>query len=129
MATAATVSLSAADSLGEVSVVRLYVLRATYLLLVVGLGATVVPVLFSHEPMARGVIPGLSALSGCLRSSACAIRCRCFRCCCSSSCGRRSGCRRIGDGGRRAAECARSTHSKASRAKSSTPALIQRSLP
>ena len=59
MATAATVSLSAADSLGEVSVVRLYVLRATYLLLVVGLGATVVPVLFSHEPMARGVIPSL----------------------------------------------------------------------
>ena len=39
--------------------VRLYVLRATYLLLVVGLGATVVPVLFSHEPMARGVIPSL----------------------------------------------------------------------
>ena len=59
MATAATVSLTAADSLGEVSVVRLYVLRATYLLLVVGLAATILPVLFSHEPMARGVIPSL----------------------------------------------------------------------
>jgi len=28
----------------------------TYLLLMVGLGAMIVPVLFSHEPMARGVI-------------------------------------------------------------------------
>lgn len=38
---------------------RLYVLRATYLLLVVGLGATIVPQLLSHEPAARGVIPSL----------------------------------------------------------------------
>jgi hypothetical protein len=43
----------------EVSLVRLYVLRATYLLLVVGLGAFIVPSLVSHEPMARGVIPSL----------------------------------------------------------------------
>jgi hypothetical protein len=43
----------------EVSLVRLYVLRATYLLLVVGLGAMIVPPLVSHEPMARGVIPSL----------------------------------------------------------------------
>jgi hypothetical protein len=35
------------------------VLRATYLLLVVGLGATIVPSMISHEPMARGVIPSL----------------------------------------------------------------------
>jgi hypothetical protein len=48
---------SAADS--EVSLVRLYVLRATYLLLVIGLGAMIVPPLVSHEPMARGVIPSL----------------------------------------------------------------------
>jgi hypothetical protein len=43
----------------EVSVARLYVLRATYLLLVVGLGATIVPPLVNHAPMARGVIPSL----------------------------------------------------------------------
>lgn len=43
----------------EVSLLRLYVLRATYLLLVVGLGATILPPLLSHEPMARGVIPSL----------------------------------------------------------------------
>jgi len=47
---------------GEVPLWRLYVLRATYLLLVVGLGATIVPELFDHEPTARGVIPGM--LSG-----------------------------------------------------------------
>lgn len=57
--TAASVSRSAADTAGEVSTVRLHVLRATYLLLVVGLGAMIVPVLISHEPMARGVIPSL----------------------------------------------------------------------
>jgi hypothetical protein len=43
----------------EASLVRLYVLRATYLLLVVGLGATIVPPLINHAPMARGVIPSL----------------------------------------------------------------------
>src|SRR5580765_6254995 len=43
----------------EVSLARLYVLRATYLLLVVGLGAMIVPPLVSHEPLARGVIPSL----------------------------------------------------------------------
>lgn len=44
---------------GEVSRLRLYVLRATYALLVIGLGAMIVPTLVSHEPMARGVIPSL----------------------------------------------------------------------
>ena len=44
---------------GAVSLPRLYLLRAAYLLLVVGLGAMIVPVLISHEPMARGVIPSL----------------------------------------------------------------------
>ena len=55
----ASVSSSAAGTPGEVSQVRLHVLRATYLLLVVGLGATIVPVIVNHEPMARGVIPSL----------------------------------------------------------------------
>jgi hypothetical protein len=43
----------------EVSLARLYVLRAAYLLLVVGLGLMIVPALVSHEPTARGVIPSL----------------------------------------------------------------------
>jgi hypothetical protein len=43
----------------EVSRMRLYLLRATYLLLVVGLGALIVPQLIDHAPMARGVIPSL----------------------------------------------------------------------
>jgi len=47
------------ESPGEVSLVRLYVLRATYLLLVVGLGAVMVPELVRHAPMSRGVIPSL----------------------------------------------------------------------
>jgi hypothetical protein len=42
-----------------VPLARLYVLRAAYLLLVVGLGTMIVPVLLDHEPMARGVIPSL----------------------------------------------------------------------
>ena len=46
-------------STDEVSLVRLYVLRATYLLLVVGLGATIVPEILGHTPMSRGVIPSL----------------------------------------------------------------------
>ena len=44
---------------GDVSRARLYVLRATYLLLIVGLGVTILPVLFRHEATARGVIPSL----------------------------------------------------------------------
>ena len=54
---ASTAVKDRADS--EVSLARLYVLRATYLLLIVGLGATNLPVLISHEPTARGVIPSL----------------------------------------------------------------------
>ena len=41
----------------EVSLARLHVLRATYLLLIVGLGAVNLPAVFSHDPTARGVIP------------------------------------------------------------------------
>ncbi len=44
---------------GGVSLFRLYVLRAMYLFLVVGLGAMIVPELLSHEPTSRGVIASL----------------------------------------------------------------------
>jgi len=47
------------EGAGEVSLVRLYVLRAAYLLLVVGVGAMILPPVISHEPTARGVIPSL----------------------------------------------------------------------
>ena len=42
-----------------VSLFRLYVLRGTYLLLVIGLGAMIVPDIVSHPLMARGVIASL----------------------------------------------------------------------
>ena len=45
----------------EVSLARLYVLRAMYLVLVVGGGLAFLPQLFGHEPTARGVIPSLLA--------------------------------------------------------------------
>jgi hypothetical protein len=58
--TAASASRPGTNSIeGDVSVARLYVLRATYLLLVVGLGALIGPPLIDHAPMARGVIPSL----------------------------------------------------------------------
>jgi len=57
---AATVSSSAAASTpNEVSLARLYVMRALYLLLVIGGGIQFLPQLISHEPTARGVIPSL----------------------------------------------------------------------
>lgn len=43
----------------EVSLARIYVLRATYLLLVIGLGGMIVPDLVSHSLTSRGVIPSL----------------------------------------------------------------------
>lgn len=43
----------------EVSLARLYVLRAMYLLLVVGGGIVFLPQLIGHEPTARGVIPSM----------------------------------------------------------------------
>ncbi len=58
--TAAFASSSAEQVAGsEVSLLRLYILRATYLLLVVGVGAMVVPQILSHELTSRGVIPAL----------------------------------------------------------------------
>jgi len=57
MKTARTADPGATDR--GVSLARLYVLRATYLLLVVGLGGMIVPTLLGHEPTARGVIASL----------------------------------------------------------------------
>jgi len=58
--TTTTAATTAQQPVGsEVSLVRLYVLRATYLLLVVGLGATILPSLLNHTQAARGVIPSL----------------------------------------------------------------------
>jgi hypothetical protein len=57
-----TASVSARPDSGtddEVSLFRLCVLRAMYLVLVVGLGAMIVPVIVSHELTSRGVIPSL----------------------------------------------------------------------
>jgi hypothetical protein len=45
----------------EVSLVRLYVLRTMYLVLVVGGGIAFLPQLIGHEPTARGVIPSMLA--------------------------------------------------------------------
>ena len=47
------------DDADGVPLWRLYVLRAMYLLLVIGLGAMIAPLLFRHELGARGVIPSL----------------------------------------------------------------------
>lgn len=58
--TAATLSPPLESGAGhEVPLWRLYVLRAMYLLLVVGLGGMIVPEILSHEPASRGVIPSL----------------------------------------------------------------------
>jgi hypothetical protein len=48
-----------ADIAQEVSLARLYVLRATYLLLIIGLGGMIVPDVVSHPVISRGVIPSL----------------------------------------------------------------------
>ncbi len=44
---------------GGVSLFRLYVLRAMYLVLAVGLGAMIVPEILGHALTSRGVIPSL----------------------------------------------------------------------
>jgi len=56
---AATNETQQAKVAQEVSLVRMYVLRATYLLLVIGLGALIVPDLVGHPVISRGVIPSL----------------------------------------------------------------------
>jgi hypothetical protein len=56
---AATNETELANVAQEVSLVRIYVLRATYLLLVIGLGGMIVPDVLSHPVISRGVIPSL----------------------------------------------------------------------
>jgi hypothetical protein len=56
---AATSNIPQANVADDVSLARIYVLRATYLLLVVGLGAMIVPDVVSHPVVSRGVIPSL----------------------------------------------------------------------
>ena len=56
---AATNETGQANVAQEVSLIRIYVLRATYLLLVIGLGAMIVPDVLSHPVISRGVIPSL----------------------------------------------------------------------
>ena len=43
----------------DVPLWRLNLLRAAYLLLVIGIGVMILPIIVSHEPSARGVIPSL----------------------------------------------------------------------
>jgi len=58
--TAVTVSPDAPVPVeSEVSLARLYVLRAMYLLLVIGGGIVFLPQLIGHETSARGVIPSM----------------------------------------------------------------------
>ncbi len=61
--TSTAISASTSNSASgdrKVSLLRLYVLRATYLLaLVIGLGGMILPELIRHAPMSRGVIPSL----------------------------------------------------------------------
>jgi hypothetical protein len=61
MAFAAATARPAAED--GVSLVRLYVLRLTYLLLVIGLGGLIVPDILSHRLIDRGVI---ASLLGCV---------------------------------------------------------------
>ena len=56
---AATNETQQANVAKEVSLARIYVLRATYLLLVIGLGGMIVPDVVSHPVISRGVIPSL----------------------------------------------------------------------
>jgi hypothetical protein len=56
---AATDEPQQANVVQEVSLARIYVLRATYLLLVIGLGGMIVPEVVSHPVISRGVIPSL----------------------------------------------------------------------
>ena len=55
---AAAVPAPAAD---ELSLTRLYLLRAVYLLIGLAQGGQMLPALIAHEPSARGVIPSLLA--------------------------------------------------------------------
>ena len=56
---AATNETQRANVAQEASLARISVLRATYLLLVIGLGGMIVPDVVSHPVISRGVIPSL----------------------------------------------------------------------
>jgi hypothetical protein len=56
---AATNQTQQANVAQEVSLARIYFLRATYLLLVIGIGGMIVPEVVSHPVISRGVIPSL----------------------------------------------------------------------
>ena len=55
----ASMAYSDTPPASEVSLIRLYVLRAMYLVLVVGLGAMIMPEILDHELTSRGVIAAL----------------------------------------------------------------------
>ena len=55
----ATIAARPTEPAEQVSLFRLYVLRATYALLVIGLGGMIVPELVSHSLTSRGVVPSL----------------------------------------------------------------------
>lgn len=63
MASTAASGSSAARSRSpeDLTLFRLYVLRAVYLLIGLGEGSQIAPEIFSHEPTARGVIASLLA--------------------------------------------------------------------
>src|SRR4051812_24184967 len=55
-----TLSPSASPAIEtEISLTQLYLLRAMYLVLVIGGGIMFLPQLIGHEPTARGVIPSM----------------------------------------------------------------------
>ena len=56
-----TTHVGAKRDQNELSLFRLYVMRAIYLLIGLGEGSQIAPALFVHEPTARGVIPALLA--------------------------------------------------------------------
>jgi len=58
---ATTASNPAPAAEDHLTLFRLYILRAVYLLIGLGEGSQIAPVLFVHEPAARGVIPALLA--------------------------------------------------------------------
>ncbi len=59
--TTSAASVAARPAEGDLTLFRLYILRAVYLLIGLGEGSQVAPSLFIHEPTARGVIPALLA--------------------------------------------------------------------
>lgn len=59
--TAHTADRGAKRDQSELSLFRLYVMRAIYLLIGLGEGSQIAPAVFVHEPTARGVIPSLLA--------------------------------------------------------------------